>query len=123
VLGLVFSTSAAVYDGTRWRAASDLVASGLEPMRIDGGLDWVGFHSTQPQRSRKGTNPQETWWASSYDDFKPCVLIVSGTWPLGDQYRPTPVRTWVTTLPFGGDMTLRAFERIDCTDVEMVRNR
>jgi hypothetical protein len=29
----------------------------------------------------------------------------------------------VTTLPFGGDMTLRAFERIDCTDVEMVRNR
>jgi hypothetical protein len=123
VLGLVFSTSAAVYDGTRWRAASDLVASGLEPMRIDGGLDWVGFHSTQPQRSRAGTNPQDTWWASSYDDFKPCVLIVSGTWPLGDQYRPTPVRTWVTTLPFGGDMTLRAFERIDCTDVEMVRNR
>jgi hypothetical protein len=123
VLGLVFSTSAAVYDGTRWRAASDLVASGLDPMRIDGGLDWVGFHSTQPQRSRAGTNPQDTWWASSYDDFKPCVLIVSGTWPLGDQYRPTPVRTWVTTLPVGSEMTLRAFERIDCTDVEMVRNR
>jgi hypothetical protein len=123
VLGLVFSTSAAVYDGTRWRAASDLVASGLEPMRIDGGLDWVGFHSGEPQRSRDATTPQDTWWASSYDDFQPCVLIVSGTWPLGDQYRRTPVRTWVTTLPFGGEMTLRAFERTDCTDANMLRNR
>jgi hypothetical protein len=123
VLGLVFSTSAAVYDGTRWRAASDLVASGLEPMRIDGGLDWVGFHSEEPQRSRDAPNPQDTWWASSYHDFQPCVLIVSGTWPLGDQYRPAPARTWVTTLPFGGEMRLQAFERIDCTEAEMLRNR
>jgi hypothetical protein len=123
VLGLVFSTSAAVYDGTRWRAASDLVASGFEPMRIDGGLDWVGFHSDEPQRSHNPTNPQNTWWASSYDDFQPCILIVSGTWPLGDQYRPRPVRTWVTTLPFGGEVTLREFERLDCTKAEMPRDR
>jgi hypothetical protein len=123
VLGLVFSTSAAVYDGTRWRAASDLVASGVEPMRIDGGLDWVGFHSDEPQRSHNPTNPQNTWWASSYDDFQPCILIVSGTWPLGDQYRPRPVRTWVTTLPFGGEVTLREFERLDCTEAEMPRDR
>ena len=122
VLGLVFSTSSAVYDGTRWRAASDLVASGIEPLRIDGGLDWVGFHSEEPQRSGDTRNPQDTWWASSYDDFQPCVLIVSGTWPLGDQYHPTPARTWVTTLPFGGEMRLRAFERLDCTEAEMTRD-
>jgi hypothetical protein len=123
VLGLVFSTSAAVYDGTRWRAASDLVASGMDPLRIDGGLDWVGFHSEEPQRSYDAPNPQNTWWASSYDDFQPCVLIVSGTSTLGDQYRPAPARTWVTTLPFGGEMTLRAFERIDCAEAETLRER
>jgi hypothetical protein len=118
VLGLAFSTSAAVYDGARWRAASDLVASGVEPLRIDGGLDWVGFHSGEPQRSPDATNPQDTWWASSYQDFRPCVLIVSGAWQLRDQYRPKPVRTWVTRLPFGGEMTLRAFERLNCDEVE-----
>jgi hypothetical protein len=123
VLGLVFSTSAATYDGSRWQAASDLASSGVDPLRIDGGLDWVGFHSREPQRVHKVTNPQDTWWASSYDDFRPCVLIVSGTWQLGDQYRPKPVRTWVTRLPFGGDMTLRAFERVDCTEAEMPRDR
>jgi hypothetical protein len=121
VLGLVFSTSSAVYDGSRWRAASDLVASGIEPLRIDGGLDWVGFHSEEPQRSDKVTNPEDTWWASSYDDFRPCVLIVSGKEELGGQYGPKPVRTWVTGLPFGGDMRLRAFERVDCTEVELAR--
>ena len=118
VLGLVFSTSSAVYDGSRWWAASDLVASGIEPLRIDGGLDWVGFHSGEPQRSDKVTSTEDTWWASSYDDFRPCILIVSGKEELGGQYGPKPVRTWVTGLPFGGDMTLRAFERVDCTEVE-----
>jgi hypothetical protein len=122
VLGLVFSTSSAVYDGSRWRAASDLVASGIEPLRIDGGLDWVGFHSEEPQRSDKVTNPEDTWWASSYDDFRPCVLIVSGKEELGGQYGPKPVRTWVTGLPFGGDMRLRAFERVDCTEVGLARS-
>jgi hypothetical protein len=123
VLGLVFSTSSAVYDASRWRAASDLVASGIEPLRIDGGLDWVGYHSGEPQRSHEVTNPQNTWWASSYNNFRPCVLIVSGSVQLGDQYRPKPVRTWVTGLPFGGDVTLRAFERLDCSEVEMARGR
>jgi hypothetical protein len=123
VLSLVFSTSSAVYDGTRWRAASDLVASGIEPMRIDGGLDWVGFHSGEPQRSDNVRSPEATWWASSYDDFRPCVLIVSGKEELGGQYGPKPVRKWVTGLPFGGDMTLRAFERLDCTEAEMTRDR
>jgi hypothetical protein len=123
VLGLVFSTSSAVYDGTRWRAASDLVASGIEPLRIDGGLDWVGFHSGEPQRSDNVRSPEDTWWASSYDDFRPCVLIVSGKEELGGQYGPKPVRKWVTGLPFGGDMTLRAFERLDCTEAEMPQDR
>jgi hypothetical protein len=121
VLGLIFSTSSAVYDASRWRAASDLVASGIEPLRIDGGLDWVGFHSREPQRSDKVTNPADTWWASSYDDFRPCVLIVSGKEELGGHYGPKPVRTWVTGLPFGGDMRLRAFQRVDCTEVELAR--
>jgi hypothetical protein len=123
VLGLVFSTSTAVYDGSRWRAASDIVASGIEPLRVDGGLDWVGFHSREPQRSPAIVNPQDSWWASSYDDFRPCVFITTGEMQLGDQYRPKPVRTWVTRLPFGGDMTLRAFERVDCTEAEMPRDR
>jgi hypothetical protein len=121
VLGLAFSTSSAVYDGSRWRAASDLVASGIDPLRIDGGLDWVGFHSGEPQRSDKVTSTEDTWWASSYDDFRPCLLIVSGKEELGGQYDPKPVRTWVTGLPFGGDMRLRAFERVDCTEVQVAR--
>jgi hypothetical protein len=122
VLGLVFTTSAAVYDGSRWRAASDLVASGIEPLRIDGGLDWVGFHSGEPQRSREATNPQNTWWASSYENFRPCVVIASGDVQLGDQYQQKAFRRWVTPLPFGGGMTLSAFERLDCNEVERARS-
>jgi hypothetical protein len=123
VLGLVFSTSAATYDGSRWQAASDLASSGVDPLRIDGGLDWVGFHSSQPQRAHEPANPQESWWATSYDDFRPCLVIVSGEGGLGDQYRQRSVRTWVTRLPFGSVMTLRAFERVDCREVEVARGQ
>jgi hypothetical protein len=118
VLGLVFSTSAAVYDGARWHAASDLVESGLDPLRIDGGLDWVGFHSGQPQRAHSRTDTQDSPWASSYDNFRPCIVITSGRAQLGDQYQRKPFHRWVTRLPFGGDVTLRGFERVDCDEVE-----
>jgi hypothetical protein len=121
VLGLVFSTSTALYDGKRWEAASSLVASGVDPLRIDGGLDWVGFHSSEPQRVQQVAVPQDTWWALSYRDFRPCVLIASGDAELGPPYRPKPVRAWVTRLPLGGEMRLRAFERLDCDEVEGAR--
>ena len=117
VLGLVFSTSAAVYHGARWEAASELVASGVDPLRIDGGLDWVGFHSRKPQR----VPPQDTWLALRYSDFRPCILIASGDVHLRPPYGPKPVRTWVTHLPFGGDMRLRAFESLDCHAVGKAR--
>jgi len=123
VLGLVFSTSAAVYDGARWHAASDLVESGVDPLKIDGGLDWVGFHSGEPQRVHAATNAQDSWWASSYDNFRPCIVITSGHAQLGDQYKRGPFRKWVTTLPFGGDTTLRAYERVDCDEIETPRAR
>jgi hypothetical protein len=120
-LGLMFSTTTAMYDDSRWQAASDLVASGFEPLRIDGGLDWVGFHSEEPQSP--ATDPSLSWWAASYDDARPCVVIVSGEGQLPDQYRPHPFRRWVTGLPLGGDIRLRAFQRNDCTAAEQALTR
>jgi hypothetical protein len=123
VLGLVFSTSTALYDGKRWAAASSLVASGVDPLRIDGGLDWVGFHSSEPQRVQQVAVPQDTWWALSYRDFRPCVLIASGDAEIGPPYRPKPTRVWVTRLPLGDEMRLRSFERLDCDEIETARGR
>jgi hypothetical protein len=119
-LGLVFTASSAVYDSARWHAASELADAGIAPLRIDGGLDWVGFHSRKPMRRHDGRNMQESWWASNYDDFRPCVVILVGGTVPGTTYRQQPFRTWVTKLPFGEQFELRAFERLDCKAAEAV---
>jgi hypothetical protein len=116
VLSLLFTATTAAFEAARWRAASELVDAGVPALGVDGGLDWVGFHSNAPIRHHRVTDPQNSWWASSYDDFHPCVVVLVGGSEPGDAFRPQPVRIWITRLPFGKDVQLRAFERNDCNE-------
>jgi hypothetical protein len=114
LFGLVFTTSSAVLDHTRWHAASELVDAGYDPLTIDGGLDWVGFHSAEPLRRNATSDPQESWWSSGYRDFRPCVVVMNGDSLPTAAYGAEPIRTWFTQLPFGGHVVVHAFQRTDC---------
>jgi hypothetical protein len=70
-------------NSARWRVANDAVAAGVDPREIDGGREWVAWHSPVMARLR---NPQRfialprglNWWTDQSEfDYLPGTYAVS----------------------------------------------
>jgi len=67
---------------TRWRAAQDLLAQGIDPKRIDGGFEFNGYYLY----GRVNSTPGKSWWWVVDDEY----LIAFSSEPF-PSYRPISV--------------------------------
>ena len=64
------------WDAARWRAASTSVSElGLTPRMVNGGLEWVGFHSGQEANTYGEGSRGSTWWMGMFSDVTECVIV------------------------------------------------
>jgi hypothetical protein len=72
VVGLAFTVDSASFDGTRWKVAVMATEKGYQPLQIDGGFEWLGYHLQRAFRFKTYDKMHE-----ESDLPRPCVTILS----------------------------------------------
>jgi hypothetical protein len=71
IVGLCYTVDSASFDGTRWKVAEAATKQGYEPLQVDGGFEWLGYHLEHAFRFKDfQTVHQKIPFA------RPCVTIV-----------------------------------------------
>lgn len=47
ILGLAFTADSASFDASRWKVAEMVTKNGYEPIQVNGGFEWLGWHREQ----------------------------------------------------------------------------
>jgi hypothetical protein len=70
VVGLCYTVDSASFDGTRWKVAEMATQQGYQPLQIDGGFEWLGFHLQHEFRFRRFHPEHQKTFARA------CVIIL-----------------------------------------------
>jgi hypothetical protein len=111
-LALALTANSDAYDAARWRAAQ--AQSGLPPLAVDAGFEWVGAHTTtvaDPAR-RVGGNPQLSWWIKMFALPAPCVEVANSALT-APGYRLAGTMSWHPLL-VAGTAQLSIYRRTAC---------
>jgi hypothetical protein len=71
VVGLCYTVDSASFDGTRWKVAEMATKQGYEPLQVDGGFEWLGFHVEHAFRFKRFHSVQQ-----KLPFARPCVTIL-----------------------------------------------
>jgi hypothetical protein len=87
----LISLNAWAVDGTRWRAAEDVVRTGWAATDVDPGMEWVGWHAEGPADQTAPEGPTDlTFWSAWFPGSRSCVVIsdrpLAGTIPSGNTW-------------------------------------
>jgi len=111
-LALAMTANSDAYDAARWRAAES--QSGLPPLAIDAGFEWIGAHTTtvaDPAR-RVGGDPFQSWWTKMFALPTPCVEVANSALT-APGYRLGGTMTWRPLL-VAGTAHLYIYRRTAC---------
>jgi hypothetical protein len=75
VLAFALMTSALIGDAQRWKLDTRLTAEGTPAMRVDGGLEWVGWHASQCVTNRYP--PPEDKPEGFFTSVQPCYVVTA----------------------------------------------
>ena len=107
-LAALFAASLAVtvnglaFDSARWNAAKSLVRTGVSPLDVDAGLEWVGYHYPGPAVSARPTKQRAglPWYAQVlFPRSGECYVLTSS--PVSDLGRVARSFDYRTYLAFG----------------------
>jgi hypothetical protein len=99
------------WDRARWTAATTTAARLQIPASsVDGGFEWVGYHSQSSVDVRAFDTGGRRWWTKVVTDFHGCVFVSSG--PQGGQEPVIAVS--YKEVGFAGDELLYAYRIPGC---------
>ena len=83
-------------DAARWDAAEALQQSGMSPMSIDAGLEWLGWHSAEGVGDPGTFNAtaSTSWYAPMFPDSRICVLVAASPQAAGRLIDRVDYRTY-----------------------------
>ncbi len=75
------------FDRARWEIATHISENGLEPMQVDAGLEWLGWHSPNGVvgNVRKGSDPGKYWGFNVLFENNPCFVLTQNKISEGDE--------------------------------------
>ena len=92
VLGATITAVGTAYDAARWDAAESLVRDGARPTDVAAGLEWTGWHSSEPYRQPPESSAGAPW-VTGFRDSRDCWLVSADSPPSG-AYTPVGVHRY-----------------------------
>ena len=80
VAGLVatstaITVNALAFDAARWQAASSLVARGVAATDIDAGIEWVGYHASEPASWSSAHADALRWYMRMFEHSRESYVV------------------------------------------------
>ncbi|MEE2854237.1 MAG: glycosyltransferase family 39 protein [Actinomycetota bacterium] len=71
----LITANALAFDAARWKAASSLVARGVAPTDIDAGIEWVGYHASEPASLSSAHTQALGWYMRMFEHSRECYVV------------------------------------------------
>jgi hypothetical protein len=69
------TANALAFDAARWQAASSLVARGVAATDIDAGLEWVGYHASEPASWSSVHADALAYYMRMFEHSRECYIV------------------------------------------------
>lgn len=77
ITAIGLTANAVSFDAARWQAAAAIQDTGVPATRIDGGLEWTGYHATGPGERFSGNPDALGWHIKMFPDSRQCYLVTA----------------------------------------------
>jgi hypothetical protein len=78
IMSVMLLLNSVAYDAVLWRIGEEQVASGLPPMAVDAGFDWLGQHAvTDTARINAPLPANSARYTRFWPSYRQCVVVTN----------------------------------------------